>query len=91
MIQIFFDPRYLRYLRLKGAEYREPPRQPKRLPPLLRKEGSLFVVVMKPLKFKTLLIKPDPDSGWHFVHVKGKIGEKIYKECNPKQKLLVEN
>lgn len=35
---------------------------------------------MKPLKFKTVLIQPDPDAGWHFVHVKGKIGEKFEKK-----------
>jgi hypothetical protein len=35
---------------------------------------------MKSLKFKTVLIKPDPESGWHFVQVKGKIGEKFEKK-----------
>jgi hypothetical protein len=35
---------------------------------------------MKQVKFKTLLIKPDPDSGWHFVQVKGKIGQKFEKK-----------
>ena len=35
---------------------------------------------MKLLKFKTVLRQPDPDAGWHFVHVKGKIGEKFEKK-----------
>jgi len=35
---------------------------------------------MKPIKFKSILLQPDPDAGWHFVHVKGKIGEKFEKK-----------
>ena len=35
---------------------------------------------MKPLKFTTTLIKPSNDSGWHFIHVAGKIGNKFEKK-----------
>ncbi len=35
---------------------------------------------MNTIKFKTELIKPDSDSGWHFIHIKGKIGEKFEKK-----------
>jgi hypothetical protein len=35
---------------------------------------------MKPIKFKTELIKPDADSGWHFIHIKGPVGEKFEKK-----------
>ena len=35
---------------------------------------------MKSIKFKTLLNRPDPASGWHFVQVKAKIGEKFEKK-----------
>ena len=35
---------------------------------------------MKAIKFKSVLIQPDPDAGWHFVQVKGKIGEKFEKK-----------
>ena len=35
---------------------------------------------MKPIRFKSVLIQPDPDSGWHFVQVKGNIGEKFEKK-----------
>ena len=35
---------------------------------------------MKPIKFKSVLIQPDPDSGWHFVQVKEKVGEKFEKK-----------
>ena len=35
---------------------------------------------MKPIKFKSVLIRPDPDSGWHFVQVQGKVGEKFEKK-----------
>ena len=35
---------------------------------------------MKPIKFKSDLIKPDADSGWHFVRVSGKVGEKFEKK-----------
>ena len=35
---------------------------------------------MKPIKFKTTLIKPSDDSGWHFVDVQGKIGNKFEKK-----------
>lgn len=35
---------------------------------------------MKPVQFKSELIKPDPQSGWHFVRVKGKVGEKFEKK-----------
>ena len=36
---------------------------------------------MKPIKFKTKLVRsPGYDSGWHFVHVEAKIGEKFEKK-----------
>ena len=36
---------------------------------------------MKPIKFKTKLIRsPGYESGWHFVHVEAKIGEKFEKK-----------
>src|SRR4030095_2944049 len=35
---------------------------------------------MKPIKFKSVLIKPDDHSGWHFIGVEGKIGEKFEKK-----------
>jgi hypothetical protein len=36
---------------------------------------------MKPIKFKTTLIRSGQyDSGWHFVHVAAKIGEKFEKK-----------
>jgi len=35
---------------------------------------------MKSVKFRTILVKPDADSGWHFVRVDGKIGEKFEKK-----------
>src|SRR5688572_20719695 len=35
---------------------------------------------MKPIKFKTQLIRPDADSGWHFLRITGKIGEKFEKK-----------
>lgn len=42
-------------------------------------EESLQLLV-KPIKFKSLLIRPDAASGWHFVQVAGKIGEKFEKK-----------
>lgn len=35
---------------------------------------------MKAIKFKTILIKPDADSGWHFLRIEAKIGEKFEKK-----------
>ena len=35
---------------------------------------------MKPIKFKTELIRPDADSGWHFLRITGKIGQKFEKK-----------
>lgn len=35
---------------------------------------------MRPVKFKSVLIKPDADSGWHFIRIDGKIGEKFEKK-----------
>ena len=40
----------------------------------------MHLVTMKSIKFKTLLNRPDPASGWHFVQVKAKIGEKFEKK-----------
>ena len=34
---------------------------------------------MKPIIFETELVKPDADSGWHFIHIKGTVGEKFEK------------
>ncbi len=35
---------------------------------------------MRPAKFKTTLIKPDAESGWHYLEIPAKIGEKFEKE-----------
>ena len=35
---------------------------------------------MKPVKFKSILYKPDDHGGWHFVRVEGKIGDKFEKK-----------
>ena len=34
---------------------------------------------MKPIKFKSVLVKPDAASGWHFIRIEAKIGEKFEK------------
>ncbi len=46
-----------------------------------REDSDVVKVDMKPIKFKTRLIRsPGYESGWHFIHVKAKIGEKFEKK-----------